>query len=43
MDQTRKHAQQARWSAFAQQGLPVLGSAFLLAIAVVCGLVMLPG
>lgn len=42
MEAQRPNVPRARWKAIAQDGLPVLGSAALLAFAVACGLVMLP-
>lgn len=42
MDPSRTQVKPSRWTTFALEGLPVLGSTFLLAFAVVCGLVLLP-
>jgi len=42
MDQPRSVVQQPRWKTVAQDGLPVLGSTFLLALAVLTGLMMFP-
>ena len=42
MDQARPVVQQPRWKTVARDGLPVLGSTFLLALAVVTGLMMFP-
>ncbi len=42
MDQPRPVAHQPRWKTVAQDGLPVLGSTFLLALAVITGLMMFP-